>query len=578
MPSSALSQDYPAGYLGPGYREYLDNKIKYGYDIEIFTALENRQKERINKKNQIEEMVSDSYQAGSSSAYEIQESQTEKIENARILNTEIAQQRIQRLQVASAQTEFNYVKHSDGKTVYSQDGLTRRIENERVVDEFGNLIIKDTHNMQYNDKRLLISYEAILTDILGNTTYLYWYGADYTADSLFYGGPDTNANKNMTKYYLKEIDSAGNAKLTHWQALSYDGKLLRAFHQKIEDSIYGKTEFTRSNITYKNNNPELVSSFHEKGIGNDNLAYTSNRTNIKYNDKKQITAYHEEIITTQIDDTQIKTIIDAQFKYLPVPHQFGPDVEEPDPDRLSESIITTTTINPDGSKRTETTTTSYNYDTRQQLSGASGKSSFVGQEASWYEYTDSEGHILSRNKDEDGNVTYSYVNPQTLEIVIVPEEEVTITLKDGIKYSGTSEIQYEILYGKPMTSKAHSITSYYDPETLTLFKTEESTITYNNGLVNNLRRLLDTIEHTEISYPQIDPENSHRRISDIATTYLYGQKGNLIDAQGTGTAHGWEYSDERGFFHPYDSKITIKYVVILGTPLQEEYLEEKTYK
>ena len=578
------SGDYPAGYLGPGHREYLNNKIQNGYYVEVFTDLEGRQEERVNKRNQIEELVSNSYQANYDSAYGILKADYLISQNAQEINWTIQQNQNRTEETASNLTEFKYIKYSDGKIVNFKEGLPSSIENERMVDEFGNLGIRHTWNMQYNDKRLLTSYQASLKDNLGNITNIFVSGITYSPDSVFYGGYDTNANKNETEKYIKEVDSAGNVILTHWKAISYDGKLLRAFSQEVEDSVYGKTFFTRSNMTYENNNYRRVSSYHEEGVGTDGLEYELNRTNITYNDKHLTTGYHEERITTQVDSSKTKTIVDAQFKYLHVPHQFGPDVEEPDPDRLLESTITTQTINADGSERTEKTTTTYDYNADQELIGASGESIFTGQEAKWWEYTytDLEGYTytLTKHVAKDGEVTYSYVDPDTLKPVTVEEKDVTATLKDGNLYQGTSDIQYEILYGQPMANRIYSCTSYYGQHISAdeLIRVEGSTITYDNGLVNNLRRRLSNQEHTVITYPVSDPENTHSEIRDITTAYFYDDKGNLIDAEGTGVKTGWEYQDASGWYGKHTSTINIDYVVILGKALWTDRHEDKTYE
>lgn len=582
FPFTQLSaEDYPAGFLGSGYREYLSDKKQNGYYVEVFTKMDLNQKERVNKRNQIEEILAYAYQAAPESANGILATQYQHKYNADNLKVEIAKQHQQREQVASAQIEggFNYIPHSDGKIDYFKDGLLTRVENERVVDEFGNISIKDTSNMQYNDKRLLTSYDATLKDKMGNVTKLFWYGATYSADSVYYATATTNASKSLAEYTLKEIDPAGNVKLTQWKAVSYEGKYLRAFSQTIEDNVYGTASFKRSNITYAGNNPGQLSSYHEEGIGTDNLAYTLDRTDIAHNgEKDQLTGYHEVMMTTQIDGTKTKATTDAKFNYLGVAHQFGPDVEELDPDRILESIITITEENADGSVKTETATTKYDYEAASQLYKASTGSEFNGQEAKWYEYTDRAGHILSRNQDKDDKVTYSYVDADTLQTIAVSEGEVSAALKDGQKFSGTTETQFEILYGKPIAKQTHSVTGYYNPENNKIIRAEDSIITYNNGMVNNLLRTLDSQEYTKITNPLLDPENTHQQTRDIATTYSYDEKANLVDAQGTGTANGWEYSGEKGWYGKYTSTINIDNEVILGKVLRKTYDENKHYE
>jgi hypothetical protein len=252
-------------------------------------------------------------------------------------------------------------------------------------------------------------------------------------------------------------------------------------------------------------------------------------------------------------------------------------VEELDPNKLLEAIITTTTESPDGSARTETTTTAYNYDADNQLIGASGHTEFSGQEADWWEFKDIEGHTLRRHEDEEGNITYSYVDPETKETIIVSEDQVIATLKDGNRYNGASDIQYEILYGKPMAKQIDTTTSYYHAENLSLISIQKSTVIHTNGLVNNLRRVLSTQTNNETTYVSTDYEGRpQKEIQDFVTTYVYADNGNLIDAFGEGTGSGYEFNEEKGWTN-YTSTIEIDYQIILGEARQKEFIETKHY-
>jgi len=535
-PTLIQAEDYPSGYLGPGYREYLSNKVQNGYYVETFTKIDMSQKERVNKRNQIEQILGFSSQAMPESSYTIYTREAEHRDESDNLRTEIDKQRQQREKTASAEGEFSYISYSDGKKDFFKDGLLSRTDNERLVDEYGNVSLKNTRNMRYNDNRLLIGYEATLKDNLGNTSQLDWFGATYTADSLFYGNYETNANKNLVEYYLKETDSAGNVKLTHFDGANFEGKLLRAFHQRIEDSIYGTADFTRSDIKYENGNSKHISAYHEEGIGTDNLAYTLDRNNITYAAKDQLAGYHEEAYVTQIDGLKSKTISDVLFKYLSVETPFGADAEA-DPDRLLESIVTTTVENPDGSKRTENTTTKYDYDSDKTLIGATAKGDFNGQEKKWWEDN---------------------------------------TLKDGHTYSGSQEIQYEILYGKPMTKQTDSAVSYYHCDNGQLLRTEKTSRTHINGLVNSLQRLINTQEHTEITSILADGQgNPQNNIRDITNTYAYLANGNLSDVVGEGTGRGYEFNNYE--WKEYLSDIRVDYEVILGQPHLQTDTETKAY-
>lgn len=469
------AEDYPA-FIGPGNREYLADKIQTGYYVDVFTKVDMRQKERVDKRNQIAEILNYSYQTAPQISNGILEAEYIKKLNTDNLKVEINQQRQKRENVASTNLEngFTYIPYSDGKKEFFKDGLPIRIENERVVDEFGNLSIRNTSNMQYSDRRLLTSYDAELKDASGNVSRTYWYGAKYSDDSVFYGTHKTNANKNILEYSLKELDPLGNAKVTHWTALSYTGKTLSAFSQVIEDSIYGRTAFTRSNITYSDfeNKPEQISSFREEGTGSDGLPYTLNRDNITYNDKDQVTSYNDNHILYDEHGAVIEfTKIKANFTYEPVSVQFGPDVETKEPDQLLTSVVSTITQNPDGTTRTENTTTEYKYDTDRKVLSAFGKSDFSGDDGqgntyqgssqSYYSLYNGRPELtktisLSESKDQDGswkNETTTTNYTRNWYGILLDAYGLGSFLGgdgQGHNYLGISKVTYKIINGRAL--------------------------------------------------------------------------------------------------------------------------------
>lgn len=582
------AEDYPAGYLGNGYREYLSGRISQGYPAEVITKIDLRMKERINRRNEVETMVSASYQAATTSTNGIFAAQSEIARNFETTMKEVELQKQQREKGAAAQGVFNYLPGSDGKIVYFKDGLPHHVDNERSLDEFGNVSYRNSYNYQYDDNRLLAGFEADTKDISGNISHLRQYGMMYTADSVFYGTDDTNANKNLRGYFIEETDPAGNIKVAHVFEGNFEGKLLRSFSQTIVDSIYGESSFTRTDVNYVDNNPRRVASYHEEGIGANGLSYSSDRTDITYNDKVQTIGYHEEMIVTQVDGRKSTTTTDAKFTYIDaVPTQFGRDVEQPDPDRLFESSLITTVKNADGSTKTDTATVSYKYDGA-QLVAASGYSDFNGQDANWWQYTDTAGHLLARSEDVNGNVTYSYQDPGTNQAVIVPNSQVKETLKDGNKYSGFSDTQYETSYNRPMIKQIQSQVSYYgnNINPSELLRIEDTTTTYNNVLVTytddhgvNFLKMqsLGYEEHTETTDPLRDPDNSHMQIRNISATNTYDARGNIADVFASGNGSGWEYSFERGWNNPYTSTITETFTVILNQPVRTDYHEDKSY-
>jgi hypothetical protein len=168
--------------------------------------------------------------------------------------------------------------------------------------------------MKYSEDRLLTGYDATVKDNLGNVSRMAWSGK-YTADSIFYGSDDTNANKRFSEYTVVEYDPAGNMRTTEWHAGYYDGKMLRDFNECIDDKVYGRATFSRTNITYHDNDPKEMFSYHEEGFGTDGLFYETDRTDTTYNDKDQVTTYYEETWKTQIDGTKTKSTVDAELTY-----------------------------------------------------------------------------------------------------------------------------------------------------------------------------------------------------------------------------------------------------------------------
>lgn len=486
------ADDYYPTYLSGGNLAYITRLLHSGYTTAKFIGENWRAEQQVQKRNDIEAMVDRAYRATPEANTGIWLAEYEHKSTVYAFNAEIAKQNSQREKVASTELEegFYYIAYSDEKKVFFQDGLVVRVEGERVVDEFGNVSLRNSYyNYQYNGKRLALGFESDITDPLGNVSHVRRYGMRYTADSVFYANNETEANQNLFAYNEEITDSAGNVAKITWEAISYEGKCVRAYHYKIEDSAYGAAEFTRSNITYENNNPQRMSSYVEEGVGSDGLRYRTVRTNITYSGQNQIAGYHEEKTVFYDDGNETKITTDATFTYATSTPQFGPDTD-PDPDRLQQSIVTTTVQNPDGSQRTITTTMTSLYDAHNQLIGATEHGEFSGQEADWME------------------------NGQ---------------FRQGDTYRGTSDTQYEVIGGRPMAKQTQSQTYFYSATAGALLRTEDTTVDDTNGLRNNLPRLLSTHEHAAVTYTQIDNHGDPQwGIRDVSTVYGYAPNGNLI--------------------------------------------------
>jgi len=561
------------------YKENVEEKVQKGIRVDEFQNLISLNENIVDRRREIEVFLNKAegmpeYQASVLSAL-----QQEKYNRADILNRDIAISITRDKKFNANNSEFKYLPHSDGSVIYFKAGRTSRILNERVVDEFGNLSLKDTWNMKYNNRLMLTSYESKTADDLGNITTASWQGT-YTDDSVWYGTDDTSANKNMLTYTINETDHAGNTRSTNWEALEYAGKLVKKLKSEITDSVYGTTSYTRSDIKYTDSKKEQISSYIEEGYTNQNLFYTAKRENISYTKKDQISGYQEEKIIYSEDGSVRETInTKASFSYLHVPMQFGPDMaDDPDPDKLLYSNIQTETVKGNGETKKENNTTDYVYNAKGDLVDASARSEFTGNKANWCEYTDQNGNILAREENQDKSASY-YFSDENGQKIFVAEDQVVSEVKSGNKFQGSSQTDFEVLYGMPMVSEVNSTTYFYGKNISEdeLINVEASSVSYTNGLKNNFRKLLGTKEHTEISDPLKDPDNAHLCTRDINTDYLYDDKGSLSQVTGSGTAAGFEYSSTQGWHGQYTSTISIDYEIFLGNPAQVNYYELKKY-
>jgi len=214
------------------------------------------------------------------------------------------------------------------------------------------------------------------------------------------------------------------------------------------------------------------------------------------------------------------------------------------------------------------------YDRNLELTGASSTTTFNGQAAQWYQYTDSEGNILTKKEDD----TYFYINDDKEEVG-VDAADVVSTLKDGDTYTGTSSTEMEILYGKPMAKSTTTTTKYTNPDDGCNYKIQTSAVTYNNALVRNLQRVLSSTEENTTYQPYLDPDKKYLETTNIVTTYTYDpDTANLTGVSGSGTKTGYLYSSAAGWHaKPY---IMIKegYEIILGKRDDQihRHREEKT--
>ncbi|MFH1282633.1 MAG: hypothetical protein ABII27_03105, partial [bacterium] len=247
--------------------------------------------------------------------------------------------RQKRYKIYSQKEEFNYVKYSDGKKVWLKDGLVSSVEKEKLIDSFGNVSYQNKYNMQYNQKKLLSSYESEVVDYKNHKTEIFWSGAVYTDDSVFYASEDTkaaqklvsfkeviidpqgnvtsrirnaseyNENNLITAYTETIIDKYGNAEKKIWSGASYDSnKQLTGYNEVTVDCFGNKTTRTWYGAKYKlnpNYNPDdpysrrqeyLLTEYHEDVVDTNGNVTSRDWYGGEYNENGLLVSYEESRI------------------------------------------------------------------------------------------------------------------------------------------------------------------------------------------------------------------------------------------------------------------------------------------
>ncbi len=299
------------------------------------------------------------------------------------INQEILRARSKRFKIVGEKAELNYVQYDDGKRVYYKDGLISRIENERIIDPLGNVTIKNTSNMTYNEKRLLESYHAETIDPQGNVTITDWSGGTYTDASVFYAGGETEAEKlltgyrevittpqgstytriwsdarfnedrQLTSYHEEIIDMQGNETITNWSEGTYQDDLLVSYHKEITDMFGDVTtvEWSTSrdaymkNTSYEGEDDEihseyLLTSYNETIKDSDGNTTLRQWSDAKYNGSEQVT-YYKEKITDSKGNTVVKKWEARSYDSMGRLTGYGEEIY----DNRNPNILQTKTVN-----------------------------------------------------------------------------------------------------------------------------------------------------------------------------------------------------------------------------------------
>ncbi|MFH1258653.1 MAG: hypothetical protein ABII74_02365, partial [Elusimicrobiota bacterium] len=232
---------------------------------------------------------------------------TESKKQAEELISEIDQARRKREGIVGQNSEFNYVKYDDGRTVYFQDNLVSRIEDEKIYDPQGNFKLRRTFGMEYNRKRLMNKYQSETMDWFGNEEKVEWSGGEYTSGSVYYADDETSAEKLLTAYEQKTTDAFGNEQTVNWHDAKYNPERLVVSYQEEETDIFGNQSRKAWSDARYDANKQLV-SYREESIdkrGNKSIRIWSGGEYVKnsrYDENKRdgrgeylLVGYHEEV-------------------------------------------------------------------------------------------------------------------------------------------------------------------------------------------------------------------------------------------------------------------------------------------
>ncbi|MBD3271089.1 MAG: hypothetical protein GF384_00960, partial [Elusimicrobia bacterium] len=224
---------------------------------------------------------------------------------------EIKRVRNRRTAAISQHKAFNYTRFRDGHQVFYKDGLVDRVENQRIVDERGNVSIQRMYDMVYDSNKLLIGYKSELVDADGNVTRTERSDITYTGDSKHYADDDTRAEQYITGFKETRIDELGRKSVLQRRGMRYDNASnLTYYEDELLDHQGIKTNKTWFDAQY--NKDGEITSYREQGtdnLGNDyekrwyGGSYIRNQYYNEDDEREQqeflLTGYTEEIITAR---------------------------------------------------------------------------------------------------------------------------------------------------------------------------------------------------------------------------------------------------------------------------------------
>jgi len=204
-------------YVGDGHGDYINGKISGGYYVADFVSMDTLQNTRVSKRNNIEDLLSASDKASPRAQNTIIDNKFDQEASAFEMNKEFNKVARRSKQISATYSMDAYVSHSDGSVEWFMDGMLKKVDNQKSVNELGQISTKNLYNFTYR-RGMMTGYEADETDSLGNKKHIKT-SYTYTDDSIWYGDETSNAIKHYSEWTQEETELAtGRTTTVHWQA------------------------------------------------------------------------------------------------------------------------------------------------------------------------------------------------------------------------------------------------------------------------------------------------------------------------------------------------------------------------
>ncbi|MBK9694669.1 MAG: hypothetical protein IPO76_04640 [Elusimicrobia bacterium] len=277
--------------------------------------------------------------AGDEVAPRVFQAALEKFQTAAQMNADVEMRRARFSQKFAAAGGFQYRTFADGKRMWFKNGRVSRIENEKIVDAFGNTHRQDTTDMVYDKRGNLLSSKTETRDANGHITVKRWQGtysnvpgrdrlASFTESAWDPLGNESRLErsglvwdaegKNLLSYSEKATDPYGAVSTRRvWDSThDKDGNLLSFKEESETKGVKSFREWFgasyKSAGKKKGKDEWQLTSYQEKTTDAQGRETAREWGETKYDDKGALREYTEK--TTGPDgETATKTWGDAEF-------------------------------------------------------------------------------------------------------------------------------------------------------------------------------------------------------------------------------------------------------------------------